>query len=37
VWNGTQIEQRLIKTGLRGDSFVEVIDGLREGDQVVAE
>jgi HlyD family secretion protein len=37
VWDGTQIEQRLIKTGLRGDSFVEVIDGLREGDQVVAE
>jgi HlyD family secretion protein len=37
VWTGDQIEQRVIKTGLRGDSFVEVIDGLREGDQVVAE
>jgi len=37
VWDGTQIEQRTIKTGLRGDSFVEVIDGLREGDRVVAE
>jgi HlyD family secretion protein len=37
VWNGTQIEQRMIKTGLRGDSFVEVIDGLSEGDQVVSE
>jgi hypothetical protein len=27
----------MIKTGLRGDSFVEVIDGLSEGDQVVSE
>lgn len=37
VWNGTQIERRTIKTGLRGDSFVEVVDGLREGDQVISE
>ncbi len=37
VWNGTQIEQRTIKTGLRGDSFVEVIEGLHEGDRVVSE
>ena len=37
IWTGTQIEPRTIKTGLRGDSFVEVLDGLSEGDQVVAE
>jgi RND family efflux transporter MFP subunit len=37
VWNGQQIEQRIITVGLRGDSFVEVLDGLREGDQVVSE
>jgi HlyD family secretion protein len=37
VWDGVQIEQRTIKTGLRGNSFVEVIDGLHEGDRVVAE
>ncbi len=37
VWTGEQIEQRTIKVGLRGDSFVEVLDGLREGDQVVSE
>jgi multidrug efflux pump subunit AcrA (membrane-fusion protein) len=37
VWTGDRIEQRTIKTGLRGDSFVEVIDGLREGDRVVSE
>ena len=35
VWNGQQIEQRTITVGLRGDSFVEVLDGLREGEQVV--
>ncbi len=37
VWTGTQIESRTIKTGLRGDSFVEVLDGLNEGDRVVSE
>ena len=37
VWTGTQIEPRTIKTGLRGDSFVEVLEGLNEGDRVVAE
>jgi HlyD family secretion protein len=37
VWTGEQIEQRTIKVGLRGNSFVEVLDGLREGDQVVSE
>jgi HlyD family secretion protein len=37
VWNGQQIEQRTITIGLRGDSFVEVLNGLREGEQVVSE
>ncbi|HSD85388.1 MAG TPA: efflux RND transporter periplasmic adaptor subunit, partial [Anaerolineae bacterium] len=37
VWLGDHVEQRLIKIGLRGGSYVEVIEGLREGDQVVAE
>jgi HlyD family secretion protein len=37
VWNGQQVEQRIITVGLRGDSFVEVLDGLREGEQVVSE
>ncbi len=37
VWDGTQIEQRTIKIDLRGDSFVEVIEGLSEGDRVVSE
>ncbi|MBI5564474.1 MAG: efflux RND transporter periplasmic adaptor subunit [Chloroflexi bacterium] len=37
VWNGQQVEQRIITIGLRGDSFVEVLDGLHEGERVVSE
>jgi HlyD family secretion protein len=37
VWNGFQTEQRTIHVGLRGDSYTEVLDGLNEGDQVVAQ
>ena len=37
VWTGDQIEQRTITIGLRGDSFVEVLAGLSEGDRVVGE
>jgi HlyD family secretion protein len=37
VWDGQQIEPRTITVGLRGDSFVEVVDGLREGERVVSE
>jgi multidrug efflux pump subunit AcrA (membrane-fusion protein) len=35
VWNGTQTENRDVKIGLRGDSNVEIVSGLTEGDQVV--
>ena len=35
VWNGAQIEDRQITIGLRGDSQVEVLSGLKEGEQVV--
>ena len=37
VWDGAQREQRTIKVGLRGDTYVEILDGLDEGEQVVAE
>ena len=36
VWTGEQIEKRTIKVGQRGDSFVEVLSGLAEGELVVA-
>jgi len=35
VFSGKNIVEKQIKTGLEGDDFVEVISGLKEGDQVV--
>jgi multidrug efflux pump subunit AcrA (membrane-fusion protein) len=35
VLQNGQASERLIRTGLRGDTWVEVLDGLSEGDQVV--
>jgi HlyD family secretion protein len=37
VLTGSRIEERLVRTGLRGDTYVEILDGLREGEQVVAQ
>lgn len=37
VWTGTQTEARTVQVGLRGDLNVEILGGLHEGDQVVAE
>jgi multidrug efflux pump subunit AcrA (membrane-fusion protein) len=35
VWDGTQETSKQIKIGLRGDTYVEIVSGLEEGDQVV--
>jgi macrolide-specific efflux system membrane fusion protein len=35
VRNGNQLERHTIKAGLRDDSYCEITDGLREGDQVL--
>ena len=35
VWDGTQQLTQQITLGLRGDTNVEVVSGLKEGDQVV--
>ena len=37
VWRDGMATTHTIKVGLRGDSFVEVLDGLALGDQVVAQ
>jgi len=35
VWDGSQTVSRQIEVGLRGDTFVEILSGLKEGEQVV--
>ncbi len=35
VWNGQTTETRTVTIGLRGDSDVEILSGLSEGEQVV--
>jgi HlyD family secretion protein len=37
VWSGTQAQERRVRVGLRGDAYVEILDGLVEGEEVVAE
>jgi RND family efflux transporter, MFP subunit len=37
VWNGMETETREVTTGLRGDSSVEILSGLEEGEQVVVQ
>jgi RND family efflux transporter MFP subunit len=36
VWNGLTVENRTVQTGLRGDSYVEIVAGLKEGERVVS-
>lgn len=36
VWTGTAVEKRKVKVGLRGDTTVEILSGLSEGEDVVA-
>jgi RND family efflux transporter MFP subunit len=36
VWTGLMVEKRTIQVGLRGDSYIEVISGLKEGELVVS-
>jgi RND family efflux transporter MFP subunit len=36
LWLGSATQERTIAVGLRGDTYVEVLSGVREGDAVVA-
>lgn len=35
VWDGLSSQSRQIKLGLRGDAFIEILSGLKLGEQVV--
>lgn len=37
VWDGRRVTERDVSVGLRGDAYVEILSGLTEGEQVVAE
>lgn len=37
VWEGGARHERTVQVGLRGDSYVELLVGLSEGDQVIGE
>ena len=37
VWTGGRVETRTAQVGLRGDVYVEILEGLREGEEVLAE
>jgi RND family efflux transporter MFP subunit len=36
VWENGQEIERLVEVGLQGDLYVEILDGLSEGEQVIA-
>lgn len=37
VLSGKEVKERTIKTGLEGETTIEIIEGLEEGEEVVAE
>jgi hypothetical protein len=37
VWHDGQMEERTIRVGLRGDVYIEVLEGLREGELVLGQ
>jgi len=37
VWANEQEENRTVRVGLRGDVYIEILEGLREGEQVVGQ
>jgi HlyD family secretion protein len=37
VWTGSEVKERTLQVGLRGDVYVEILSGIAEGEEVVAQ
>jgi RND family efflux transporter MFP subunit len=37
VWTGSKVESRTVRVGLRGDVYIEILDGVAQGEEVVAQ
>jgi HlyD family secretion protein len=37
VWTGSEVEERTVHVGLRGDVYIEILDGIEEGQEVMAQ
>lgn len=37
VWTGSEVEERAVQVGLRGDLYIEILDGIALGEEVVAQ
>ena len=37
VWTGSKAQERTVQVGLRGDVYVEILGGIAEGEEVVAQ
>jgi HlyD family secretion protein len=37
VWTGNEVEERAVQVGLRGDLYIEILDGIAQGEEVVAQ
>jgi HlyD family secretion protein len=37
LWTGSEVEERTVQVGLRGDLYIEILDGIAQGEEVVAQ
>ena len=37
VWTGSEVQERTVQVGLRGDLYIEILDGMAQGEEVVAQ
>ena len=37
VWANQAIEERIVEVGLRGDTYIEILNGIAAGEEVVGQ